>query len=125
MTNVTLSQSVKGFTVKARGHATGSPEMCAAVSCLIQTAAGWLRNTDSITIRTMELGSGKALLKWRGGDRARWLWELLEIGFLQLELTAPEYIHVERINAGNGLDNPERAMHGGDTPAKNQRRKSE
>lgn len=115
MTSVTLHESVQGYTLKVRGHATGSPAVCAAASCLVQTAAGWLRNTKDITIRHMEMESGKAVIKWRGGDRAKWLFGLLEIGFLQLSLTAPEYIKVKTDMIGG--DSPDRATHGGDTPA--------
>ena len=38
------------------------------------------------------LDSGDAYLRWRGG---RWLYDLLEIGFLQLEMAKPEAISVK------------------------------
>lgn len=77
-------------SVMCRGHATGRPDVCAAVSCLMYTAAGYLRNSEA-KVLTEKLESGDAYLAWEG---EAWLYELLEIGFLQLELTAPEAVQV-------------------------------
>lgn len=111
MTEVRLRQE-DGYELTAKGHATGSTEVCAAISCLLYSAAGWLRNHGEADV--VELESGDVTLRWHGGERAAALYELLEIGFLQLELSAKEYI---KVNTGNGGDIPERATHGGDTPA--------
>lgn len=78
-------------SVMCRGHATGRPDVCAAVSCLLYTAAGYLRNSEAAVL-TEKLESGDAYLAWEGD---KWLYELLKIGFLQLELTAPEAVQVK------------------------------
>lgn len=77
-------------SVMCKGHADGRPDVCAAVSCLIYTAAGYLRNSGAVTLAE-KLESGDACLAWEG---AEWLYQLLRVGFLQLELTAPEAVEV-------------------------------
>lgn len=94
MTRVRMEKRGKDYRVKLDGHAAGAPDVCAAISCLVYTAAGWLRNTERAEGLKETLESGEAELKWYGGDDARVLWEFLQIGFLQLETTAPEYIKV-------------------------------
>ena len=59
MTEVTLHHG-DSCSVRCKGHATGHPDVCAAVR--------------------------------HGG---RWLYDLLEIGFLQLEMAKPEAISVK------------------------------
>lgn len=91
MTEVTLHYG-DSCSVRCRGHATGSLEVCAAISCLIFTAAGWLHNTQDAELVYEKLDSGDAYLRWHGG---KWLYELLKIGFLQLQKTEPEKISVK------------------------------
>ncbi len=91
MTEVTL-HSGDSCSVRCRGHATGAPDVCAAVSCLMYTAAGWLHNTQEAELVYEKLDSGDAYLRWHGGE---WLYDLLKIGFLQLEKAAPKKISVK------------------------------
>ncbi len=91
MTEVTLYCG-DSYSVRCRGHATGSPEVCAAISCLMFTAAGWLHNTQDAELVYEKLDSGDAYLRWHGG---KWLYDLLKIGFLQLQKTEPEKISVK------------------------------
>lgn len=91
MTEVTLHCGYS-CSVRCRGHATGAPDVCAAVSCLMYTAAGWLHNTQDAELVHEKLESGDAYLRWHGG---KWLYDLLKIGFLQLEKMAPEKISVK------------------------------
>jgi hypothetical protein len=56
------------------------------------TAAGWLHNTQEAEIVYEKLESGDAYLRWHGG---KWLYDLLKIGFLQLEKMAPGKISVK------------------------------
>lgn len=91
MTEVTLYCG-DSYSVRCRGHATGSPELCAAISCLMFTAAGWLHNTQDAELIYEKLDSGDAYLRWHGG---KWLYDLLKIGFLQLQKTDPGKISVK------------------------------
>ena len=91
MTEVTLHHG-DSCSVRCKGHATGYPDVCAAVSCLLYTAAGWLHNTQEAELVLERLDSGDAYLRWHGG---RWLYDQLKIGFLQLEMAKPEAISVK------------------------------
>ena len=66
MTEVTLHCG-DSCSVRCRGHATGAPDVCAAVSCLMYTAAGWLHNTQEAELVFEKLESGDAYLRWHGG----------------------------------------------------------
>jgi len=91
MTEVTLYCG-DSCAVRCKGHATGHPDVCAAVSCLLYTAAGWLHNTQEAELLMERLDSGDAYLRWHGGV---WLYDLLKIGFLQLERAKPEAVSVK------------------------------
>lgn len=94
MTKVYLEKDRNRYTVRASGHATGSVETCAAVSTLLYTLAGWLHN-DATLILTERLESGEACLEYVGGASAETAFDMVSVGFLQLEKTAPEYIDVD------------------------------
>ncbi len=94
MTRVELRFGAE-YSVSADGHATGSPQLCAAVSCLLYTLAGWLNTTKREQITEMRLEDGSARLAWKGGAGSETVMELMLIGFLQLRKTEPERISVE------------------------------
>lgn len=95
MIQVTLSRKQTHFIVSAYGHATGSPEMCAAVSCLIGTLDGWIRNAgDDAQIHKEQMGCGNAFLEWSGEASSMAVFDAVRIGFLQLELSEPSLISV-------------------------------
>ena len=91
MTDVTMHCG-DSCSVMCKGHATGAPDVCAAISCLLYTAAGWLHNTQDAELVYETLDSGDAYLRWHGG---KWLYDLLEIGFLQLQKARPDAISVK------------------------------
>ena len=94
MTQVYLEQEGQRYTVSCQGHATGSVEACAAVSCLVYTLAGWLRNT-SIPVLKEKLEDGKALIQFHGGDAAQTAFDMITVGFLQLQAQYGDYIHAD------------------------------
>ena len=94
MTQVYLEQDGQRYTVSCKGHATGSVEACAAVSCLVYTLAGWLRNT-SIPVLKEKLEDGKALIQFHGGDAAQTAFDMITVGFLQLQAQYGDYIHAD------------------------------
>lgn len=94
MTQVYLEQDGQRYTVSCQGHATGSVEACAAVSCLVYTLAGWLRNT-SIPVLKEKLEDGKALIQFHGGDAAQTAFDMITVGFLQLQAQYGDYIHAD------------------------------
>lgn len=94
MTQVYLEQDGQRYTVDCRGHATGSVEACAAVSCLVYTLAGWLRNTSVLVLKE-KLEDGKAHIQFCGGDAAETAFDMISVGFLQLERQYGDYINVD------------------------------
>lgn len=94
MTQVYLEQAGREYTVRCQGHATGSVETCAAVSCLVYTLAGWLRNTSVLVLKS-KMEDGDALIRFHGGDAAETAFDMICVGFLQLQQQYPEYISVE------------------------------
>ena len=90
MTTVYLEKDGNRFTVSAKGHATGSEKMCAAISTLIYTLAGWLENSPEIESRAT-LNDANAHIEFYGAES---VFELICIGFLQLEKTNDKYIRV-------------------------------
>ena len=91
MTKVYLRADGETFSVRAHGHATGSNEVCAAVSCLLYTLAGYLANNTCAQVR-VSLKEADAEIVFCGNEN---IFEMLCIGFLQLEKSHPDFISVE------------------------------
>lgn len=94
MTEVYAAGSGDRFLITAYGHATGSPEVCAAVSTLLTALAGYLHNDREIETLECELAPGCGFLEFRGGERARAVYDMTVIGLLQLEKAQPEHLRV-------------------------------
>ncbi len=76
------------------GHATGSVEVCAAVSTLVYTLLGYLNNADGVAVENAELADGYAEIEFAGGECARVAFELICIGFLQLAMAKGEHVEI-------------------------------
>lgn len=97
MTQVYCEKYGIRYKVRAKGHAEGSPEVCAAVSGLLYALAGYLENGDGMmNIITRRMESGNVSLDFEGGIRAEAVYNMALIGLLQIEKSHPEYIKVER-----------------------------
>jgi len=104
VTRVRLTQEPgRHYALTCEGHATGSPEVCAAISCLAGSLEGWVENSPSADVQHLEVrpgfvqivftpaaGPGSAPLVCQG------VYDLLQIGFLRLEAAAPDFLCVER-----------------------------
>ncbi len=96
MTRVELTRRGDVYRVYCSGHAAGSPEICAAVSCLVYSLAGWTRLAPVRRLRE-RLESGEAELVFHAREcpaEARGAFELVRAGFMQLESLEPEMISV-------------------------------
>lgn len=93
MSNVELSADGHEYSILAEGHTDG--KMCAAISCLLYTAAGYIANTDEIIIQEIRLDPGDAKIVWAGGRQAKFLADLMEIGFRQLQEGDPKNIFIK------------------------------
>lgn len=94
MTRVTLKEDGGRYSVICEGHAVGSCEVCAAVSTLVYTLLGYLKNADGVAIECEELADGYAEIEFSGGECARVAFELISIGFLQLGQSSAKFIEI-------------------------------
>lgn len=95
MTRAYLEQDGHRYTVSCKGHATGSVEACAAVSCLIYTLAGWLRNSAVVVLKEELDDDAMAMIQFCGGAAAETAFDMICVGFLQLAESYGEYISVD------------------------------
>lgn len=97
MTRVYAERDGNRYTIYANGHATGSPEVCAAISGLLYALAGYVRNaSDGSTLAYDErLESGNVQLHFRGGEGAGGAFDMAVIGLKQIEAKYPELVSVE------------------------------
>ena len=94
MTKVLAKNGNGRYYIKADGHATGSPIVCAAISGIIYALAGYLGNSESIRCEEIKLSDGSAELEFYGGDDAEAVYMMTVIGLMQIEEQHPEYIEV-------------------------------
>ncbi len=98
MTRVYCESHGNRYTVCARGHAEGSPQVCAAISGIMYALLGYVKNAqDESTIAYSDrLSDGDVEIDFRGGENAEAVYDMAVIGLLQIEKSHPEYIRVER-----------------------------
>ena len=94
MTQVRLHYGAE-MRVEADGHATGSPALCAAVSCLAYTLKGWLANAEDVIVTENSMEDGSICFAWGGGAGSETVMDFLMVGFIELMETEPERITVE------------------------------
>lgn len=97
MTRVYAKRDGNRYTIYANGHATGSPEVCAAISGLLYALAGYVRNASggSTLAYDERLESGNVQLHFRGGEGAGGAFDMAVIGLKQIEAKYPELVSVE------------------------------
>lgn len=81
------------YTVEATGHSTGSVELCAAVSTLMQTLSAWL-DLRGAAVSERVIESGRCKLRF-SGHRCDTAFEVIYAGFMGLQATDPRRIKVE------------------------------
>lgn len=91
MTKVYLEADGSRHIVSAKGHAAGSPEACAALSCLLTALAGYLQNARA-EVTACRLDSGDAYLEFHGEDAAFYV---TAVGLMQLAQAVPEAVQIE------------------------------
>jgi len=97
MTRVYAERDGNRYSIFANGHATGSPEVCAAVSGILYALAGYVRNaSDGSTLAYDEkLESGNVRLHFRGGAGAGGAFDMAVIGLKQIAAQYPDFLRVE------------------------------
>lgn len=94
MTRVTMKSTESEYFVSCEGHATGSPETCSAISTLIYTLLGYLKNSADVVIDIEEIADGYAEIIFSGGKCAEIAFEMIRIGFLQLAQAKSKFIEI-------------------------------
>ena len=80
--------------LSVRGHATGSPAVCAAVSGLVYALAGYLVNCEGVLLYNKVLDSGQALLHFQGDQGAQAAFRVTLIGLAQIAKAHPEQVEL-------------------------------
>lgn len=95
MTTATISLGKWKHSICAQGHAEGSPEVCAAITCLLYSLGGYLVNYDPVLISNWKMESGDVQLECERTQGVDAAFAMTAIGLLQLEKQYPQYIHVK------------------------------
>lgn len=82
-------------SITARDHATGSPEVCSAVSTLMYTLAGWMiNNEEHIRNPISILESGYSFIMFGYDDISKAVFDSIVIGLLQVEKVNDGFIRI-------------------------------
>lgn len=99
MTAITFDGPGGGrYRLRAKGHATGSSEVCAAVSALVYALGGYLlalERSDGALESALRLDSGDAEIEAAGGEAVRAAFHMAEAGLRQLARKYPELVGVD------------------------------
>lgn len=98
MTQVYADRSGNRCILSAQGHATGSVEVCAAVSGVLYALAGYL--TNAVRERYIEfyenrMETADVLLDFNGDNCTTAAFEMAVIGLAQIGQQHPEFLQVE------------------------------
>lgn len=96
MTSIECKKSGRRFSVIARDHAVGSAKVCAGISAIMYTLAGYIHNKDdgSIDVKSMILTDGYSELVFSGGVCALCGYEMALIGLMQICASYPDYCKI-------------------------------
>lgn len=98
MTRVYIEQDGDRCILSARGHATGSEQVCAAISGILYALAGYLTNAVReryVEIYEYRIKSGDVRLDFNGDGGTTAAFEMAVIGLLQIEQGSPGYVSVK------------------------------
>lgn len=95
MTKVTVSGENGRYYIRAEGHATGSPTVCAAISGIIYALAGYLANNSEAIVSDVKINDAYASFEFCGSDEAEAVYLMTVIGLMQIAEAHPEYIEIE------------------------------
>ena len=94
MTKAYIEKVDTGCHVMLIDHADGSPEVCAAISCLAYTLAGWLAN-NQVKVYEKQLEPGFVSIRFAKTHDSEVAFDVFCIGLLQLENSFPDYLKVK------------------------------
>ena len=102
MTTVNIQTTGGHYRLTARGHATGSPAVCAAVSALLFTLAGYLKKLEQageVSLDQLRLEPGRAdlaahSLRPAPDNAARGPFDMTVLGLRQIADTFPQQVQL-------------------------------
>jgi uncharacterized protein YsxB (DUF464 family) len=99
MIRVVADHAEGELVLRAEGHATGRPEVCAAVSALTYTLAGWiiaraLENAWPEGRWEARIDKGSACLRMPWTARSEHAFDLIRLGLEQVAAAAPDAVSV-------------------------------
>lgn len=93
MTKVSLTEKITVYEIECKGHATGSTEVCAAVSMLMTAMANWNIMYGSGDLVPSVLDDGYAKVRLRKADPgAKAIWQLANVAFHLLAETDKTFL---------------------------------
>ena len=98
MTSVYAERSGHRCILSAQGHATGSEQVCAAVSGLLYALAGYLTNAIReryIEFYKNEMEDGSVLLDFNGDEATTAAFTMTVIGLQQIAQSYQDFLQVE------------------------------
>lgn len=97
MTKVFYSAAAGRYTLRCYDHATGSGDVCAAVTALVTSLAGYLTGVGERAKGAWSLEPARAEFTIETEDeRVIGAWELAVFGLMQLANSFSDYIYVEQ-----------------------------
>ena len=97
MTKISITQADGHITVTAYDHATGSSEVCSAISCLMYTLEGWLKNNEKkVKNHRATFEDGYAVVEFDVKDYAVYtVLGFVIIGLMQIEKSYEGYLKTQ------------------------------
>ena len=90
------------YELSVLGHATGRPDVCAAVSMLVCALAEYVEERPQP--HSVQVRDGEARLSWQGDVRAEAVFDLTVLGLKQLAQEYPMQVQmVQERKEGKGL----------------------
>lgn len=83
--------------LSVKGHATGSSQVCAAVSGLVYALAGYLMNATGVDVRGESLESADAVIDFFGDQMAVGAFLCTVIGLRQIAKEYGDFVEMEYV----------------------------
>lgn len=81
------------------GHATGSAEVCAAISGLVYSLVGYLNNSPEHVPEKPEcnLAPGRVRIRTKGDNCVEEVFRMVGLGLMQIMMSHPEYLAFDMV----------------------------
>lgn len=94
MTTIKHSSYCGCYSIHAEGHATGSKEVCAAITGILYALKGYLLNAEA-DVKQSDLSEAEAHIVFYGGLEAKSVYQMTVIGLTQIAHSYPQFAKVQ------------------------------